>query len=87
MTEYFVGIDVGTGSVRAALITHEGKTINIANHPTDTYNPRQEFYEQSSNNIWDSVCRVVKVSFFFFTIFEKIGITREEKFLFTESCC
>lgn len=60
MTEYFVGIDVGTGSVRAALITHEGKTINIANHPTDTYNPRQEFYEQSSNNIWDSVCRVVK---------------------------
>lgn len=63
MTEYFVGVDVGTGSVRAALISQDGKTINLANHPTETFNPLQEFYEQSSNNIWESVCHVVKVSF------------------------
>lgn len=60
MTEYFVGVDVGTGSVRAALISQDGKTINLANHPTETFNPLQEFYEQSSNNIWESVCHVVK---------------------------
>lgn len=61
--EYFVGVDVGTGSVRAALISKDGKTISLANNPIQTFKPREQFYEQSSNNIWMALCCAVKVSF------------------------
>ena len=61
--EYFVGVDVGTGSVRAALVSEDGNTLSFSSHPIETFNPQQEFYEQSSNNIWNAVCHVVKVSF------------------------
>ncbi|XP_058791631.1 FGGY carbohydrate kinase domain-containing protein [Phymastichus coffea] len=57
---YFVGVDVGTGSARAALVTSQGKIIESAVHPIKTFNPQDKFYEQSSNDIWASVCTVVK---------------------------
>ena len=60
--EYFIGVDVGTGSVRAALISKNGKTKSLANNTTQTFNPQEQFYEQSSNNVWLAVCCAVKVS-------------------------
>ncbi|CAB0036765.1 unnamed protein product [Trichogramma brassicae] len=58
--DYFVGVDVGTGSVRAALVDLQGKILETAVEPTVTYNPQASFYEQSSNNIWTSISHVVK---------------------------
>ncbi|KAL7307529.1 hypothetical protein TKK_0000226 [Trichogramma kaykai] len=58
--DYFVGVDVGTGSVRAALVDSMGKILETAVEPTVTYNPQASFYEQSSDNIWTSICHVVK---------------------------
>ncbi|XP_001601900.1 FGGY carbohydrate kinase domain-containing protein [Nasonia vitripennis] len=58
--DYFVGVDVGTGSVRAALVTSQGKIVATAVKPTKTFNPKAKFYEQSSDDIWSSVCQVVK---------------------------
>ena len=59
--DYFVGVDVGTGSARAALVNAQGKIIQTAVHPIKTFNPQAKFYEQSSDDIWESVCHVVKV--------------------------
>lgn len=62
MSEQFVvGVDVGTGSARAALISDRGNLINMAVHPIKTWNPKSGIYQQSSEDIWLSVCKVVQV--------------------------
>ncbi|XP_032681948.1 FGGY carbohydrate kinase domain-containing protein [Odontomachus brunneus] len=58
--DFFVGVDVGTGSVRAALVTSNGKIKKVATCPLEIFNPAPNFYEQSSDNIWSAVCHVVK---------------------------
>ncbi|XP_011506281.1 PREDICTED: FGGY carbohydrate kinase domain-containing protein [Ceratosolen solmsi marchali] len=58
--KYFIGVDVGTGSVRAALVTAEGKIIEIAVCPIKLFHSKNKFYEQSSDDIWAAVCDVVK---------------------------
>lgn len=58
---YFVGVDVGTGSARAALVSSTGKVLKIATCPLEIFHPAQDFYEQSSDNIWNAVCKVVKI--------------------------
>jgi hypothetical protein len=63
--EYFIGIDVGTGSVRAALVNPDGEILRIATHPIKTWNPKPGYYEQSSEDIWKSCSFVVKVSFLY----------------------
>lgn len=57
----FIGVDVGSGSARAALVDKTGKILKIAVHPIKTFNPQVNFYEQSSDDIWLAVCLVVKV--------------------------
>ena len=62
MSEHFyVGVDVGTSSVRAALIGQNGEVVTMATHPIDIFEPQPDFYEQSSDNIWNGCCAVVKV--------------------------
>ena len=68
MMSYFIGVDVGSGSVRAALVDSTGKIIQTAVHPIKTFNPQEKFYEQSSNNIWIGVCHVVKVRIKFYFV-------------------
>ncbi|XP_012055305.1 PREDICTED: FGGY carbohydrate kinase domain-containing protein [Atta cephalotes] len=58
--DFFVGVDVGTGSVRAALVTSSGKIKKVATCPLEIFHPAPNFYEQSSDNIWSAVCHVVK---------------------------
>lgn len=59
---YFIGVDVGTGSVRAALVNAEGKVVKIEIKPIKTWNPKQDFYEQSSDEIWNACAHCVKVT-------------------------
>jgi predicted NBD/HSP70 family sugar kinase len=61
MESYFVGVDVGTGSVRAALVTRNGKLLCMSSEETKTWNPSVGYFEQSTDDIWKAVCRVVKV--------------------------
>lgn len=58
---YVVGVDVGTGSARAALVRLCGKVDRVASHPIKIWNPKPEFFQQSSDDIWQSCCVVVKV--------------------------
>ncbi|KAM7287019.1 FGGY carbohydrate kinase domain-containing protein [Ixodes scapularis] len=59
-TMQFVAVDVGTQSARAALVSEKGKLLKTATCPLDTWNPKPEFYQQSSEQLWKSVCKVVK---------------------------
>ena len=54
---YYLGVDVGSSSVRVAVIsnpTSDSNKIVVAHssHPIKIFNPTQDFYEQSSDNIW-----------------------------------
>ena len=59
MEEAYVGVDVGTSSVRAALVNHKGQVLHTAVEPIEIHNPQPDFYEQSSQNIWSAVCTTV----------------------------
>jgi glycerol kinase len=65
MESYFVGVDVGTGSVRAALVTRNGKLLHMSSKSTKTWSPALGYFEQSTDDIWRGVCSVVKVKLFF----------------------
>jgi ribulose kinase len=41
---YFVGVDVGTASVRAALVSGSGCVVKKSSHPIKINNPKQGTY-------------------------------------------
>ncbi|XP_026521736.1 FGGY carbohydrate kinase domain-containing protein isoform X1 [Notechis scutatus] len=57
---YYVGIDVGTSSVRAALVDQFGTVMAYADHPIQIWAPQPNYYEQSSDDIWAACCIVTK---------------------------
>jgi FGGY-family pentulose kinase len=58
--EYVVGVDVGTGSARAGLFDLRGRLVVSAACPIQIFRPRPDYVEQSSRDIWRSVCRGVR---------------------------
>lgn len=72
---YFVGVDIGTGSARAALVDAHGRVQQMHVKAIQTWNPLADHYEQSSEDIWSAVCECVRVSgkipngFFFVNFF------------------
>ncbi|CAG9823572.1 unnamed protein product [Phaedon cochleariae] len=57
---FFVGVDVGTGSARAALVTDSGEIVKTCVQETKTWNDQPDFYEQSTEDIWNAVVKCVK---------------------------
>ncbi|KAM4605033.1 FGGY carbohydrate kinase domain-containing protein [Polymixia lowei] len=57
---YYVGVDVGTASVRAALVTRDGQLKTNAEEPISIWQPQSDHYVQSSTEIWEKCCKVVK---------------------------
>ena len=57
---YFLGVDVGTASVRVGLFTSTGKLIDTKSHKITIHNPAEDFFEQSSEEIWDAICLCIK---------------------------
>ncbi len=63
--EFFIGVDVGTASVRAGLFNTRGKLLAHDKHDIHIWcneSIAEGSYEQSSEDIWQAVCTVVKVS-------------------------
>src|SRR5690625_5984872 len=58
--EYFIGIDVGTGSARAGIFSSSGKMAAAASHPIRMWRPKTDFAEQSSEDIWKAIASSVK---------------------------
>ncbi|XP_020953459.1 FGGY carbohydrate kinase domain-containing protein isoform X5 [Sus scrofa] len=57
---YYVGVDVGTGSVRAALVDQRGTLVAFADQPVNQWEPQFNHHEQSSEDIWAACCVVTK---------------------------
>jgi FGGY-family pentulose kinase len=55
-----LGVDVGTGSVRAGLFNLKGKMLGAGECPIEIYRPRPDFVEQSSENIWRATGRAIR---------------------------
>jgi ribulose kinase len=59
--DLFVGVDVGTGSARAALVTRQGQVLATASRDIKIWTPKPGYAEQSSQDIWNAVCQSTKV--------------------------
>lgn len=64
MSACYIGVDVGTKSVRAAVVNRNGKVVAKATKDIRIWNPDEDFYVQSSENIWEAVIHAVKVVYF-----------------------
>ena len=62
--KHFIGIDVGTKSVKAALVDYTGKILTTATQSIKIFEPQPNYYEQSSEDIWNACCITVKVIIF-----------------------
>jgi FGGY-family pentulose kinase len=60
MEKIFLGIDVGTGSVRVGAFNRLGKMRGKGEHPIQIWRPRPEFVEQSSEDIWKATTRATR---------------------------
>lgn len=49
---FFLGIDVGTASVRVGVFDASGRTLGVGVEPIQVFRPQEDFVEQSSNDIW-----------------------------------
>lgn len=58
----FLGVDVGTASVRAGLFDAEGKRLGSGVCPIQIFRPAEDFVEQSSTDIWRAVCTAVRAA-------------------------
>jgi FGGY-family pentulose kinase len=57
MKKIFLGIDVGTRSVRVGAFNSQGHLRGKAEHPIKVWRPKHEFVEQSSEDIWRAACK------------------------------
>jgi len=51
-SKLYLGVDVGTASVRAALFDGGGRRLGLGVHPIQIFRPAEDFVEQSSDDIW-----------------------------------
>ncbi|KAH7069709.1 D-ribulokinase [Paraphoma chrysanthemicola] len=57
---YYIGIDVGTGSARACVVNQSGDIVGLASKDIGLWQPKAGYYEQSTTDIWHSICHAVK---------------------------
>lgn len=60
MSAYYLGIDVGSASVRAGVFDAHGCCLAQAAQAIEQYRPRAGFVEQSSDNIWSQCVAAVR---------------------------
>ena len=60
MSETYLGIDVGTGSARAGVFDRSGALLASAKHDIAIFRETGDIVEQSSADIWRSVCASVQ---------------------------
>ena len=69
---YFIGVDVGTASVRAGLFTDYGKLVAHDKHDIKTWveeSVQEGCFEQSTDDIWKAVCTIIKASIIIYNQF------------------
>jgi FGGY-family pentulose kinase len=64
MEKLFLGIDVGTGSVRAGIFDRHGNLKAKADHPIKIWRPKPGFVEQSSEDVWKATAKATRQCLF-----------------------
>ncbi|ODV94308.1 hypothetical protein PACTADRAFT_44897 [Pachysolen tannophilus NRRL Y-2460] len=59
---YYVGVDVGTGSARAAVVDQTGSILGLAERPITRWELKQNYINQSTTEVWQSICYCVKTA-------------------------
>lgn len=59
---YYVGVDVGTGSARAAIVDQSGSILGLAERPIQRSEIKPSHITQNSTEIWSSICFCVKTA-------------------------
>ena len=59
---HFVGVDVGTGSARAGVFDAHGSLLTHASRDIELFQNAPGHVEQSSRQIWQSVCEAVRAA-------------------------
>jgi FGGY-family pentulose kinase len=62
MTRLFLGVDVGTASVRAGLFDGSGERAGMGVHPIRIFRPAEDFAEHSSDDIWSATGAAVRAA-------------------------
>ncbi|HZP82330.1 MAG TPA: FGGY family pentulose kinase, partial [Chthonomonadaceae bacterium] len=60
MSQYVIGVDVGTGSARAGLFDTQGTLLAAAVEPIQMWKPHPDFVEQSSEDIWHAIGKTIR---------------------------
>lgn len=58
--QVYLGIDVGSASVRAGIFAADGQRLAFAVRPIQQFHPKPLFVEQSSTDIWTQICAAVR---------------------------
>lgn len=58
--KYFLGVDVGTSSVRVGLFDINGNLIEQQTENIKVFNLKADFYEQSTEEIWTNICKCIR---------------------------
>jgi D-ribulokinase len=56
----FIGIDIGSESVRAGLFNTKGELINISQQKISIWRDSGGIVEQSSDEIWMAICSTIR---------------------------
>jgi len=62
MDHYYLGVDVGTGSARAGIFDGSGAGCGTGVEPIQSWRPREDFVEQSSDDIWQACGRAIRAA-------------------------
>lgn len=62
MEALYLGVDVGTGSVRAGLFDQVGHCCGLGSHPIQIFRPAEDHVEQSSEDIWLATGKAIAVA-------------------------
>lgn len=56
---FYLGVDVGTASARAAVFDGAGKRFGTSAHPIEVFHPEEDFAEHSSEDVWRGVANAI----------------------------
>jgi FGGY-family pentulose kinase len=56
---FYLGIDVGTASARAAIFDDTGKRVGVGSQAIEVFHPAEDFAEHSSDDVWRGVVAAV----------------------------
>ncbi len=59
MSKNLLALDVGTQSVRAAVVTSDGEILGIGQIPHDVDSPHPNWAQQRPDDWWDETCRAI----------------------------